>query len=376
MSLGEYAYARWTVRQLERILSSADYIDAFPLTFSGREEALEFEDVINNLRDLMDIAFKSVMGIEGYAEDDPQYKVAKELFINDDGIPYGAVMYGMFLNLYISNVFNIHPSIKHSTGADLENVHIHGLRHKVFQFTFYIFIIFNIFYIFENLHVVVSVAVCLASLEHVLCSQTMEYQRLDAAGTAMYGNQFSGPLDANALLGDQIEGGYYDIDWPTVSYVGSALSDAFIVLDLVTADWEEVGLIYMGNNLTDWALGQYSYPESLDPMDTPYIGCNSDRMGHVAKGVLGIRMDGVEDVVFRKLKINDLHESSKRGSDLCSDYWDEDFTSFTGKGHFLQNTPYLYGYTGNRAIGMIPQDTRHYTIFLSEMSVFRNCLDS
>ena len=51
-------------------------------------------------------------------------------------------------------------------------------------------------------------------------------------------------------------------------------------------------------------------------------------------------MDGVEDVVFTNLKINDLHEKSKRGSDLCSDYWDEDFTSFTGKGHFLQLPPY------------------------------------
>ena len=79
----------------------------------------------------MDIAFKSVMGIEGYAEDDPQYEVAKELFINDDGIPYGAVMYGLFLNLWISNVFTIHPSILHSSGADLQNVHIHGLTHKV-----------------------------------------------------------------------------------------------------------------------------------------------------------------------------------------------------------------------------------------------------
>ena len=117
--------------QLERILSSADYNDIFPITFSGRDEALEFEDVINNLRDLMDIAFKSVMGVEGYADNDPQYQKAKELFINDDGIPYGAVMYGLFLNLWISNVFNIHPSNKHSSGADLENVHIHGLTRKV-----------------------------------------------------------------------------------------------------------------------------------------------------------------------------------------------------------------------------------------------------
>ena len=30
--------------------------------------------------------------------DDAEYLEAKELFINEDGIPYGAVMYGLFLN--------------------------------------------------------------------------------------------------------------------------------------------------------------------------------------------------------------------------------------------------------------------------------------
>ena len=118
-------------------MESDDFNDIFPVTFSGREEALEFEDIIDNLRDLMDIAFKSVMGIQGYADHDPQYAVAKDLFINEDGLPYGAVMYGMFLNLWFANVFTIHPSIKHASGAVLENINIHGLHHKVFGECFY-----------------------------------------------------------------------------------------------------------------------------------------------------------------------------------------------------------------------------------------------
>jgi len=121
-----------------------------------------------------------------------------------------------------------------------------------------------------------------------------------------------------------------------------------------------LGLIYMENNFTDWALGTYSYPVGGDTAVYPNIGCNIDRMGHVPKGVLGIRMDGVEDVVFTNLKINDLHEKSERGSDLCSEYWDEDFTSFRGMGHFIQNTPYLYGYTGNRVHGIM-SDFSSYT---------------
>ena len=118
----------------------------------------------------------------------------------------------------------------------------------------------------------------------------MEYQRLDAMGSAMYRNQFNAPLDANALLGTQIEPGYDDVLWSDVSYKGSALSDAFILLNMVTNDWEELGLIYMENNFTSWALGEYSWPAATagdDEVnaDIPYIGCNVDRMGHVPKGI-------------------------------------------------------------------------------------------
>jgi len=326
---GEYAYARWTILQLSRIYESGEYNDIFPVTFSGRDVALEFEDIIDNLRDLMDIAFKAVMGVEGYAEHDPQYQVAKDLFINEDGLPYGAVMYGMFLNLWFANVFTIHPSKKYASGAVLENINIHGLHHK-----------------------------------------TMEYRRLDDMGSAMFRNQFNAPLDAEALLGDQIELGYEDIVWADVSYKGSVLSDAEILLAMVTDDWEELGLTYMQNNFTDWALGTFQWDDNdtspLTP-NTPYIGCNVDRMGHVPKGIIGIRMDGVEDVVFRDLKISDLHEQSQRGSDLCGEYWDEGFTRFIGKGNTLQNAPYLYGYTGNYAHGIF-SDWSTYT-FSGEVEV-------
>merc|ERR1719361_3414005 len=135
---GEYAYARWTLSALERIRDSENYNDIFPVKLAGKgarkEEALEFDDIIENLRDSMDIAFKSVMGIEEYDEDDADYQNAKQLFINEDGVSYGAVMYGLFLNLWVANVFRIHPSIKHSHNADITNLKIHGLHHKTMEY--------------------------------------------------------------------------------------------------------------------------------------------------------------------------------------------------------------------------------------------------
>ena len=118
----------------------------------------------------------------------------------------------------------------------------------------------------------------------------MEYQRLDRFASAMYRNQFNSPLDATALLGDKIQIGYDDLMWSEAKYVGSALTDASIVLAMVTNDWEELGLTYLTTNFTDWAQGKYSWPHhtAMDmPADVniPRIGCNTDRMAHVPKGV-------------------------------------------------------------------------------------------
>jgi len=82
----------------------------------------------------MDIAFKAVMGVEEYDEDDEDYQAAKKLFINEDGMPYGAVVYGLFLNLYYANVFKVHPSLNYGERANIENVTIHGLHHKMMEY--------------------------------------------------------------------------------------------------------------------------------------------------------------------------------------------------------------------------------------------------
>ena len=121
------------MQALERI-QDGEYNDIFPVHFAGRSKSVSFDDVIENLRDLMDIAFRSVMGIEEYDDDDARYQKAKSLFINEDGIPYGAVMYGLFLNLYYANVFRVHPTLHHADGAQIENVNIHGLHHKMTEY--------------------------------------------------------------------------------------------------------------------------------------------------------------------------------------------------------------------------------------------------
>jgi len=306
---GEYAFARWMIQRLERILETDYNSDSFPLRFSGRDRTMSLQDVTDRLQDLVDVAFRSVMGLESYDDDDPLYLEAAALFINDDGIPYGAVMYGLFLNLYYANVFRVHPTLHHADGAEIENLRIHGLRHKM-----------------------------------------TEYIRMDDWNRSPFMNPWTGSLDARALLGEQIESGTA-MNWTEAKYVGSALTDSFIALALATSDWGEKSLLWISDDFIAWSLGLDSW-DYTDKVSRPYLGCNNDRMSHAPKGVQGIRMDGVENVAFRNLEIADLVESSPLGTELCGPYWDEDDRSFDGGGHFLTNTPYFYGYTGNRVHGI------------------------
>merc|ERR1719242_1631775 len=292
---GEYAYARWILQKLERIRDSDDGYNenGFPLAFNGREDnALSLDDIISHLRHLMDLAFKSVTGYE-VDEEDPDYEEAKALFINEDGMPYGAVVYGLFLNLYYANVFKVHPSLNYGERANIENVSIHGLQHKM-----------------------------------------MEYVRMDNGWDTSFLNVWESAFDAEAMLGTEQLSQGQDIVWSEMKYQGSALMDSYIALHVATnnSNWGELGQMFMGY-IADWAQNKYTWSDELsdDGEGSPYLGCNNDRMTHVPKGVIGIRMDGVENVVFKDLEIYDLHEKSDLGSELCGDYWDCDPLAFTGQ---------------------------------------------
>merc|ERR1719273_379560 len=111
--------------------------------------------------------------------------------------------------------------------------------------------------------------------------------------------------------------------------------------------------------MIDWVLGEGDWVDD-NSWNRPYLGCNVDRMGHIPKGIMAIRMDGVEEVVFENLEIYNLQESSPLGSELCGEYWSS-VTLFQGGGNVFQNTPYYYGYTGNRVHGIF-SDWSEYTL--------------
>ena len=121
------------------------------------------------------------------------------------------------------------------------------------------------------------------------------------------------------------------------------LTDVTITINMVVNDWAISGFSRITEDFYKWTIGEYIYTgqdasagaKGIGNYDARYIGCNNERMTHVVKGVMGIPMEGAEDMRITNLEIGDLHEYSELGSYAGGEYWDETVTSFTGKGHFL-----------------------------------------
>ena len=115
-----------------------------------------------------------------------------------------------------------------------------------------------------------------------------EYIRMDDGMSSPYQSMFGSALDARAILGEQIEGGQDNIKWSEMQYVGTPLTDAIVAMSAASDDWGEMGLMWVTDHFSGWALGQYQWNDDgqvLTDESHPYLGCNNDRMTHVPKGV-------------------------------------------------------------------------------------------
>merc|ERR1712242_621999 len=95
---------------------------------------------------------------------------------------------------------------------------------------------------------------------HDLHHQTLEYIRLDRSKEYTYQNQFAAPLDARAMLGSEVEQGNGHMTWTEVQYAGTALTDALLMINMLTDDWGELGQSLIGaSDFLDWTIGEYQW---------------------------------------------------------------------------------------------------------------------
>ena len=119
--LGEYGHARMLLPRLRKI---AEENPTEGIKFYGRDKPLKMDEIVAKLEKQVDLAFEYVMYGTEISRDDDQYELwlkAKENFINEDGIPYGSGMYGIFLSYPGANVFGYGHSNLKSKNARIES---------------------------------------------------------------------------------------------------------------------------------------------------------------------------------------------------------------------------------------------------------------
>ena len=151
-----------------------------------------------------------------------------------------------------------------------------------------------------------------------------------------FANPVDAPIEAKHVFGtDDLSLDLLDGD---TKYVGNIMTDLYFAMYYLTDNWDYLGVMYMGDNLHNWAFGSASISEAADS-----FMCNGDSMIHSLKGTIGLRIDGVEDVTVDNLKIENLYEYAKLGSELCGEY---------DHSHFTQRLPFQVGYSGNMMQGV------------------------
>ena len=289
------------------------------IRFDARDEEWTAEELADELEKQMNMAFHYALtrtAPEFVDEDDQaSWESAQKVFINEDGIPYGSVQHGIFLNTEGTSVFNYNMGTSSfSTNIELNDVTIHGMFHKMDEWVRF------------------------------------------AVNAEIYVTSFTSPLDASAILGDQLDTMENLANVENLHYQGNIVSDVWIALDKLTDNWAYLGGLLVGNSrMIPWVEGTGEYENYA-------LGCNVDAMLHSGKGILGLRLDGVADLHINGLEIYNLYDSTPVGRSECGEYTDYSFSK--GGGHFRQVQPMQIGFSGNMVQGI--------AINTVENSVFEN----
>lgn len=173
-------------------------------------------------------------------------------------------------------------------------------------------------------------------------------------------NSFNGPIPATDMFGEEqiieFQKKLYtdDEDEPEVyaSYKGSIISDIHIAMYYFGRDdfdnWAGIPFYGYGDKIIDWAMGKMpQYIGSNQRHDFGFY-CNEDAMFHPAKGLLALKISGIEGVKMKNIRIENLQDETPIGSNLCGEITKPQH----GLYHFAQQLPYQIGYSMNMVMGI------------------------
>jgi len=306
----EYGHMRY---MLPRLRAIAEENPDGTIQYSGRDEVWTAATLADELEIQLNLAFNyAVYGTVPEDETDSSWVSAKSVFINENGIPYGSVQHGIFLNTEGTSVFNYNlHTTSYSTSISLIDVKIHGMRHKM-----------------------------------------TEWVRFSYAAE-VFATAVNSPIDAGACLGDKVAT-MSELEVTNPPYKGNFITDIWMAMGKLSNNWGILGTLLVGNELLiPWATGEDDYPNYV-------LGCNVDPMLHSGKGVLGLRIDGVSDLTINNLEVYDLEDLTPLGLEVCGEY--SRYSSTEGGGHFRQVKPMQEGFSGNM-VQAIAVNSAQKTIF-------------
>merc|ERR1719334_2620341 len=306
---GNYGHMRLIMPTLKSVAQDSDVQNPNTIHFHGRKKAVTMWQLLDKLVEEMDMAYNFAMYGTTY-DDHPFWQEAVEMFISPSGLPYGAVLYGLFLNYPSAGIFGWHVNDKLSYNATVENVYIHDLRHKGIE------------------------VVGFQYNGRVFC------------------NAFNGPLPAHDIFGEEVwnvqHSLKYDDDEPVeASYSGTIISDIHIAQFFWGKDnfdyWP--GIPYLGKHdqLMRWATDM-NETYIADERSSIDFSCNEDAMFHPSKGLVAMKASGVDGLVMKNVRVENIQDETPLGSDLCG--------YKSGKYHFSQQSPYQIGYSMNMVMGI------------------------
>ena len=264
-------------------------------------------------------------------EDESRWQSAKQAFVHESGLPSASSITGMFLNFHGASVFAYAAYTTHpSTDGTLNNIYIHDIYHDMYE----------------------SMRLTFAGQSGQIFPSPWNS---DIPVEHMIGGQ-SAALEFRNALDDALEDDTNE-DYKDFEYVGSALSDAYLYLSSIDIKNEFSYLGFMEVTFIDFENDNEIRSDLIDwvngngvPRTDWVFSCNQDIMGHSGKGLLGLRLDGVDTVEINDIKIENLYEKSAMGSYACGEYFG--FSKETGGGHFKQRLPMQSGFSGNMLQGM------------------------
>jgi len=310
---GNYAHMRLIMPTLKKVAEDSDSAVPSEIRFVGRDEAVTMWQLLDKLVEEMDMAYWHAMTGQTF-EDNPLWDEAFKMFINPSGLPYGAVLYGLFLNYPSAGIFGWHVNNALSYDATIENVHVHDLRHKGIE--------------------------------------VVGFQY----GGRVFCNAFNGPLPAKDVFGeDDVWTVQHAIKYDTSQSLDDiALYHGSIITDIHIAQffWGKEdfdywpGIPYLGahDELLKWATGTNAtyFDEARNVID---FSCNEDAMFHPSKGLVAVKASGVEGLKVKGLTVENIQDETPLGSDLCG-------YKSNGKYHFSQQSPYQVGFSMNMVMGL------------------------